>query len=88
MHLMVHLKIWKIQSYEHIQVPGGLDKQGPIVYTKYTKQSQQEMINVHMSSTAVEENLVSDLLPWQFLAHFLLIIKLKSTTNKFNIFRT
>ena len=70
MHLMVHLKIWKIQSYEHIQVPGGLDKQGPIVYTKYTKQSQQEMINVHMSGIAVEENLVSDLLPWPFLPRF------------------
>ena len=69
MHLMLHLKIQNIQSYEHIQVPGGLDKQGPIVYTKYTKQSQQ-MINVHMSGTAVEENLVSDLLPWQFLARF------------------
>ena len=58
---MLHLKIQNIQSYEHIQVPGGLDKQGPIVCTKYTKQSQQEMINVHMSGTAVEENLVSDL---------------------------
>ena len=50
---MLDSKIKKIQSCEHIQVPGGLDKQGPTILTAviYKEQGQTPLICSTSSSS-------------------------------------